>query len=579
MPLIRKTGILWFRKSSVKVYENLTTKTPNFKSTKQLNGSKGWKARKPEGLEAKNNSSLQASPHPSLPAFELTFLFRVFVLNKRFQGDHRKYLPVKLHELTIQEAHRLLRNKEISSVELTRAVLDRIHAVEGKIDAFITIAEKTAMEQASQADQKIAKGHCEALTGIPIAIKDVICTRGIPTTCGSKILENFVPPYDATVIGKLKKAGTVIVGKLNMDEFAMGSSTENSGFKITRNPWDLTRVPGGSSGGAAAAVAAGMCLGALGSDTGGSIRLPASYCSTVGLKPTYGRVSRYGLVAFASSLDQIGPLTKNVADCAVLLEAIAGYDSSDSTSVPRDVPDYTAALQKGLKGVRVGIPVEYGVSEGMDSEVPNAVNNAVEVIEDLGAETVEVSLPHTEYAVAVYYVIAPSEASSNLARYDGVKYGVRDKDQDDLIKMYQSTRSKGFGPEVQRRIIIGTYCLSAGYYDAYYGKASQVRTLIMEDFQKAFESCDVLACPVAPTPAFKVGEKVDDPLTMYLMDIFTISANLAGIPGMSVPCGFSKEGLPIGLQLMGTHFNESMLFKVAYNFEQATDFHKKRPNL
>ncbi len=486
---------------------------------------------------------------------------------------------MELFELTIKEAHRLLRNKEISSVELTRAVLDRINAVEGKIDAFITIAEKTAMEQASQADQKIAKGHCEALTGIPIAIKDVICTRGIPTTCGSKILENFVPPYDATVIGKLKKAGTVIVGKLNMDEFAMGSSTENSGFKITRNPWDLTRVPGGSSGGAAAAVAAGMCLGALGSDTGGSIRLPASYCSTVGLKPTYGRVSRYGLVAFASSLDQIGPLTKNVADCAVLLEAIAGYDSSDSTSVPRDVPDYTAALQKGLKGVRVGIPVEYGVSEGMDSEVPNAVNNAVEVIEDLGAETVEVSLPHTEYAVAVYYVIAPSEASSNLARYDGVKYGVRDKDQDDLIKMYQSTRSKGFGPEVQRRIIIGTYCLSAGYYDAYYGKASQVRTLIMEDFQKAFESCDVLACPVAPTPAFKVGEKVDDPLTMYLMDIFTISANLAGIPGMSVPCGFSKEGLPIGLQLMGTHFNESMLFKVAYNFEQATDFHKKRPNL
>ena len=486
---------------------------------------------------------------------------------------------MELFELTIKEAHGLLKTKEISTVDLTRAVLDRINAVEGKIDAFITVAEKTAMEQARQADQKIAKGHCEVLTGIPIAIKDVICTGGIPTTCGSKILENFVPPYDATVIGKLKKAGAVIVGKLNMDEFAMGSSTENSGFKITRNPWDSTRVPGGSSGGAAAAVAAGMCLGALGSDTGGSIRLPASYCSTVGLKPTYGRVSRFGLVAFASSLDQIGPLTKNVADCAVLLEAIAGYDSSDSTSVPKDVPDYTAALQKGLKGVRVGIPVEYGATEGMDSEVSNAVNNAVEVIEQLGAETVEVSLPHTEYAVAVYYVIAPSEASSNLARYDGVKYGVRDKDQNDLIKMYRSTRSKGFGPEVQRRIIIGTYCLSAGYYDAYYGKASQVRTLIMEDFKKAFESCDVLACPVAPTPAFKVGEKVDDPLTMYLMDIFTISANLAGIPGMSVPCGFSKEGLPIGLQLMGTHFNEGMLFKVAYNFEQATEFHKKKPNL
>jgi aspartyl-tRNA(Asn)/glutamyl-tRNA(Gln) amidotransferase subunit A len=486
---------------------------------------------------------------------------------------------MELFELTIKEAHGLLKRKEISSVELTRAVLDRINAVEGKIDAFITIAEKAAIKEAGQADQKIAKGQCAALTGIPVAIKDVICTRGIPTTCGSKILENFVPPYDATVIRKLKKAGAVIVGKLNMDEFAMGSSTENSGFKITRNPWDSTRVPGGSSGGAAAAVAAGMCLGALGSDTGGSIRLPASYCSTVGMKPTYGRVSRYGLIAFASSLDQVGPLSKNVADCAVLLKAIAGYDSSDSTSVPKDVPDYTAALQKGLKGVRVGIPIEYGATEGMDPEVSNAVRNAVEVIEGLGAETVEVSLPHTEYAVAVYYVIAPSEASSNLARYDGVKYGVRDKDQNDLIKMYRSTRSKGFGPEVQRRIIIGTYCLSAGYYDAYYGKASQVRTLIMEDFRKAFESCDVLACPVAPTPAFKVGEKVDDPLTMYLMDIFTISANLAGVPGMSVPCGFSKEGLPIGLQLMGKHFAEEMLFKVAYNFEQATEFHKKKPDL
>ncbi len=486
---------------------------------------------------------------------------------------------MELFELTITEAHRLLKAKEISSVELTRAVLDRIQAVEGKVDAFITIAEKSALEQAGEADQKIAKGHCEALTGIPLAIKDVICTRGIPTTCGSKILENFVPPYDATVIGKLKKAGAVIVGKLNMDEFAMGSSTENSGFKITRNPWDLTRVPGGSSGGSAAAVAADMALGALGSDTGGSIRLPAAYCSTVGMKPTYGRVSRYGLVAFASSLDQIGPLAKNVADCAIMLNAIAGHDPADSTSVPRDVPDYTAALQKGLKGVRVGIPVEYGASEAMDPEVSNAVQSAVELIEALGAEKVEVSLPHTEYAVAVYYVIAPSEASSNLARYDGVKYGVRDKDQHDLIQMYRSTRSKGFGPEVQRRIIIGTYCLSAGYYDAYYGKASQVRTLIMEDFKKAFESCDVLACPVAPTPAFKIGEKIDDPLTMYLMDIFTISANLAGIPGMSIPCGFTAQGLPIGLQLMGKHFGEEMLFKVAYNFEQATEFHKKRPNL
>jgi aspartyl-tRNA(Asn)/glutamyl-tRNA(Gln) amidotransferase subunit A len=486
---------------------------------------------------------------------------------------------MELHALTITEAHRLLKAKEISSVELTRAVLDRIHAVENKIDAFITIAEKTALEQAGEADQKIASGHCEALTGIPLAIKDVICTQGIQTTCASKILANFTPPYSAKVIQKLTRAGAVILGKTNMDEFAMGSSNENSGFKITRNPWDLNRVPGGSSGGSAAAVAADMCLGALGSDTGGSIRLPASYCSTVGLKPTYGRISRFGLVAFASSLDQIGPLSKNVADCAVMLDAIAGYDAADSTSVPRDVPDYSAALQKGLKGIRVGIPREYAATGGIHPEVLNAVNNAQQVIEDLGAETIEVSLPHTEYAVAVYYVIAPSEASSNLARYDGVKYGVRNENQNELIQMYRSTRSRGFGPEVQRRIIIGTYCLSAGYYDAYYGKASQVRSLIIEDFKKAFEKCDVIVCPVAPTAAFKIGEKVDDPLTMYLTDIFTLSANLAGIPGMSVPCGFSQQGLPIGLQLMGNHFNEEMLLKVAYNFEQATEFHKKKPEL
>ena len=488
-------------------------------------------------------------------------------------------MAVKLHELTIEEAHGLLKSKEISSVELTRAVLDRINATEGRVAAYITLAEKTAMEHALEADQKIAKGHCEALTGIPIAVKDVICTQGIQTTCASKILANFIPPYSATVIRKLRQAGAVILGKTNMDEFAMGSSTENSGFKPTRNPWDLSCVPGGSSGGSAAAVAADMCLGALGSDTGGSIRLPAAYCSTVGMKPTYGRVSRFGLVAFASSLDQIGPLTKDVADCAAMLNTIAGYDSADSTSVPRDVPDFTTALQKGLNGIRVGIPREYAATEGMNPEVLNAVDNAVQIIEDLGAKKVGVSLPHTEYAVAVYYVIAPCEASSNLARYDGVKYGVRENDQNDLIQMYRRTRSRGFGAEVQRRIIIGTYCLSAGYYDAYYGKASQVRSLIIEDFKKAFEQCDVILCPVAPTPAFKIGEKVDDPLTMYLTDIFTLSANLAGIPGMSVPCGFSKQGMPIGLQLMAKHFNEEMLIKVAYNFEQATDFHKKKPDL
>ncbi|MGD2100464.1 MAG: Asp-tRNA(Asn)/Glu-tRNA(Gln) amidotransferase subunit GatA [Desulfobacterales bacterium] len=486
---------------------------------------------------------------------------------------------MKLYELTIEEAHRRLKQKDISSVELTRAVLDRINAVEGSVDAFLKVSEKTALKQAEAADKKIADGRCEPLTGIPLAVKDVICTRGVKTTCGSKILENFIPPYNATVIEKLERGGAVILGKTNMDEFAMGSSTEHSGYKITRNPWDLTRVPGGSSGGSAAAVAADMCLAALGSDTGGSIRQPASYCSTVGLKPTYGRVSRFGLVAFASSLDQIGPLSKNVTDCAVMLNAIAGYDSADSTSVPKDVPDYTAGLKKGLKGIRVGIPIEYTATEGMDAEVLDTVDKAVRVIEDMGAEKIEVSLPHTDYGVAAYYVIAPSEASSNLARYDGVKYGVRDADQSELIQMYRRTRSRGFGPEVQRRIIIGTYCLSAGYYDAYYGKASQVRTLIVEDFRKAFENCDVLLCPVAPAPAFKIGEKVDDPLTMYLIDIFTLSANLAGIPGMSVPCGFSRKGLPIGLQLLGNHFNEEMLIRVAYNFEQATEFHKKKPEL
>ncbi|MDP3285971.1 MAG: Asp-tRNA(Asn)/Glu-tRNA(Gln) amidotransferase subunit GatA, partial [Desulfobacterales bacterium] len=397
--------------------------------------------------------------------------------------------------------------------------------------------------------------------------------------CASKILDNFIPPYDATVISRLKKAGAVILGKLNMDEFAMGSSTENSGIKLTRNPWDLTRIPGGSSGGSAAAVAADMCLGALGSDTGGSIRQPASHCGVVGLKPTYGRVSRFGLVAFASSLDQIGPLAKDVADCAILAGAVSGYDPSDSTSVPRDVPDYSSFLTEGLDGVKIGIPKEYDSAQGLDPEVSSAVINARKVMETLGGKCVEVSLPNTGYAVPAYYVIAPSEASSNLARFDGVKYGFRDKERKNLMDMYRSTRSKGFGAEGKRRIIIGTYCLSAGYYDAYYKKASQVRTLIIEDFKKAFEICDVILSPVAPTPAFKIGEKADDPLTMYLSDIFTLSANLAGIPGMSVPCGFSSGGLPIGLQMMGKHFSEELLFKAAYNFEQATDFHRRKPGI
>jgi aspartyl-tRNA(Asn)/glutamyl-tRNA(Gln) amidotransferase subunit A len=486
---------------------------------------------------------------------------------------------VDLYNLSITEAYRLLKNKDITSMELTRAVLDRIAAADGRIDAFLTVTAEEALAQAAAADRSIASGACGPLSGIPVALKDVICTQGVRTTCGSKILSPFIPPYDATVVARLKRAGAVIVGKLNMDEFAMGSSTENSGFKITRNPWDLTRIPGGSSGGSAAAVAAGMCLGALGSDTGGSIRQPASHCGVVGIKPTYGRVSRYGLVAYASSLDQIGPLTRSVADAAIVLSVIAGHDPADSTSVPLDVPDYTAALGRSMKGVRIGIPREYAASEGLDPEVLVAVEGAVDTLKSLGAECVDISLPHTKYAVAVYYVIAPCEASSNLARYDGVKYGFRADDGTDLIHMYRRTRSQGFGAEVQRRIIIGTYCLSAGYYDAYYGKASQVRTLIVEDFKKAFEVCDVIACPTAPTPAFRIGEKIDDPLTMYLSDIFTISANLAGIPALSVPCGFSAAGLPIGLQLLGTHFGEESILRVAHQFEQATGFHKRRPVL
>jgi len=490
---------------------------------------------------------------------------------------------MKLNELTIHKAHELLKQKEISSVELTRAVLDRIEAVDDKVGAYITVAGDMAMKQAQLADRAISNGKCRPLTGIPLAIKDLICTKGLKTTCASKILENFIPQYNATVIKKLNNQGAVIIGKTNMDEFAMGSSTENSGLKLTCNPWKFTHIPGGSSGGSAAAVAADMCLGALGSDTGGSIRQPASHCSVAGLKPTYGRVSRFGLVAFASSLDQIGPLTKDVTDCAILLNTVSGYDNNDSTSVPEDVPDYTSflkrGLKKGLEGITVGIVREYGATKGFDDDVSDAVNNAVSIIENLGAKCIEVTLPHTEYAVAAYYVIAPAEASSNLARYDGVKYGFRDKEMTDLLDMYKSTRSKGFGSEVQRRIIIGTYCLSAGYYDAYYGKASQVRTLIMEDFKKAFNSCDVILSPVAPTPAFKIGENVDDPLTMYLSDIFTLSANLAGIPGMSVPCGFSKTGLPIGLQIMGSHFGEEKILRTAYNFEQATDFHKKKPTI
>ena len=484
---------------------------------------------------------------------------------------------MELYELTIHDAGAMLAKKEICARELTEAVLARVSAVDDKIGAFITVCGDTALLAADAADNAIAAGRQGPLTGIPVALKDLICTRGIKTTCASRILERFVPPYDATVAAKLTAAGAVMMGKLNMDEFAMGSSTENSGLQVTHNPWDLDRIPGGSSGGSAAAVAADLCLGALGSDTGGSIRQPASHCGVVGMKPTYGRVSRYGLVAFASSLDQIGPLTKDVRDCAILMNAICGHDPADSTSAPRDAPDFTAALTGDIRDITIGIPEEYSGSEGLDPQVGAAVQAAVETLQGLGATVKPISLPHTRYAVAAYYVIAPSEASSNLARYDGVKYGYRDRDADGILEMYRATRSAGFGAEVQRRIIIGTYCLSAGYYDAYYGKASQVRTLIREDFTRAYNDCDVIVSPVAPTPAFNIGENSDDPLTMYLSDIFTLSANLAGIPGMSIPCGFSAAGLPIGLQLMGRHFDEATLIRVAHAFEQATAFHEKKP--
>lgn len=486
---------------------------------------------------------------------------------------------MKLHEMTIEQASGLLKNREISSVELTRAVLDRIDEVDDKVGAYLTVDADGAMVQAQAADQRLATGEAAPLTGIPLGIKDLICTRGLRTTCASKMLEEFVPPYDATVITRLRDAGAVIVGKLNMDEFAMGSTTEHSGLQLTRNPWNLERIPGGSSGGSAAAVAADMCLGALGSDTGGSIRQPASHCGVVGVKPTYGRVSRFGLVAFASSLDQIGPLGKSVGDCAVMLDAIAGHDPRDSTSVPEPVPAFSRTDGGDLKDVVVGIPKEYRAAQGLDPQVGAAVEKAVGTIESLGARCVEVSLPHTGHAVAAYYVIAPSEASSNLARYDGVKYGFRDKEQTDLLRMYRSTRSQGFGPEVQRRIILGTYALSAGYYDAYYGKASQIRTLIKDDFQAAFSSCDAIVSPVAPTPAGRIGQTVDDPLAMYLSDVFTLSANLAGIPGISVPCGFSDDGLPIGLQIMGSHFNEPVLFRIARRFEEAAAIRENKPPL
>lgn len=471
------------------------------------------------------------------------------------------------YELTMVQAMDKLDAGELSSVELTKSCLERTEEVDSEIKSFISVDADGALVQAEQADAKRKAGESGKILGIPLALKDLICTRGMRTTCGSKILDDFVPPYDATVVEKIKTDGGVILGKLTMDEFAMGSTSETCQFGVPENPWKKGYVAGGSSGGSATAVAAGEALVTLGSDTGGSIRQPASLCGVVGIKPTYGRVSRYGLVAFASSLDQIGPLTRDVADSALMMNVISGYDKRDSTSVNRNTPDYMNALVEGVEGLRVGVPREY-FGEGLDPEVREIVENGINVLKSGGAEIVEVSLPHTDYCVAVYYLIAPAEASSNLARYDGVAYGYRDTAAESLLEMYKQTRSEGFGAEVKRRILIGTYALSSGYYDAYYKKASQVRTLILNDFNKAFDKCDVLISPVVPTPAWQLGEKVDDPLSMYLSDILTLSANLAGIPGMSVPGGFSKNGLPVGIQLQGPHFREDVLLKVAYNLEK-----------
>ncbi len=467
--------------------------------------------------------------------------------------------------MTIREVRNLLKKREISSLELTRFYLERIERHDSRVQTYLKVTPEMAIAMAEDADKRIADGNGGVLTGIPFGMKDILCTKGVETTCASRILKGFIPPYDATVIRKLKKSGYVHLGRLNMDEFAMGSSTENSSFQTTRNPWDLDRIPGGSSGGSAAAVAAGLCAAALGTDTGGSIRQPAGLCGVVGLKPTYGRVSRYGLVAFASSLDQIGPLTRSVDDCALLLNVIAGHDRMDSTSIPQPVPDYTAALGKEIRGLRIGIPKEY-FGEGIEKDVKDAVEESLRVFERLGAVTVPISLPHSEFAVATYYIVCTAEASSNLARYDGVKYGMRAEGKD-VIDMYKQTRSRGFGKEVKRRIILGTYVLSSGYYDAYYRKAGQVRTLIKSDFERAFETCDLIVTPVSPTTAFKVGEKMEDPLTMYLSDTFTIPVNLAGLPALSLPCGFDRLGLPVGLQIIGKPLDEALILQAAYLFE------------
>jgi len=482
-----------------------------------------------------------------------------------------------LNELTLHEAVSGLAAGNFTAVALTQALLDRIEAVDGKVRAYLTVTKTEALAQAAAADQRRAEGDDAPLLGVPLAIKDVLATKGIETTCGSKILKGFQPPYSATAVERLTAAGAIILGKVNCDEFAMGSSNENSGYFPTHNPWDLGRVPGGSSGGSAAAVAAHETIAAIGTDTGGSVRQPASFCGIVGLKPSYGRVSRYGLVAYGSSLDQIGPLTKDVRDAALLLQVMAGHDPRDSTSLQAAVPDYSAALTGSVQGLRIGLPKEY-FTDGMQPEVEEAVRTAVAQLEQMGATVLPISLPNTDKALPVYYLVATAEASANLTRFDGVRFGYS-ANADGILDNYRQTRGEGFGAEVKRRIMLGTYALSAGYYDAYYLKAQQVRTLIKQDFDRAFQDVDVIACPVAPTTAFPLGAKTDDPLEMYLSDIFSISLNLAGICGISVPCGFDQSGLPIGLQLVGPHLGEAMILRTAHAYEQATNWHERQPAL
>ncbi len=482
-----------------------------------------------------------------------------------------------LYELTIQEALTGMRAGEFTAVALTQALLDRITAVDDNVKAYLTVTAEAALDQAEAADQRRAAGEDALLLGVPLAIKDVLATKGVQTTCGSKILKGFIPPYTATAVARLQAAGAIILGKVNCDEFAMGSSNENSGYFVTHNPWNLDRVPGGSSGGSGAAVAADEAVAALGTDTGGSVRLPASFCGIVGLKPSYGRVSRFGLVAYGSSLDQIGPMTKNVDDAALLLQLMAGHDPNDSTSLPAAVPDYRAALTGNVEGLRIGLPKEY-FTEGMQPEVEAAVRTAVTKLEEMGATVLPVSLPNTDKALPVYYLVATAEASANLTRFDGVRFG-HSANADGVLDNYRQTRGQGFGPEVKRRIMLGTYALSAGYYDAYYLKAQQVRTLIKQDFDRAFQEVDVIACPVAPTTAFPIGAKTDNPLEMYLSDILTISLNLAGNCGISVPCGFDNSGLPIGLQLIGPHLGEEVILRTAHAYEQATDWRTRKPGL